>query len=96
MYKKYLFQFPSPFGVRVLKYEFFQHVIVLTISQFPSPFGVRVLKLKAEPVLFAYIRRGVSVPFRGSCSEILNGMFYKNDSAKVSVPFRGSCSEMEY
>ena len=39
----------------------------------------------------------VSVPFRGSCSEIRSYATTKNKLlAKVSVPFRGSCSEIAH
>ena len=38
---------------------------------------------------------GVSVPFRGSCSEIVDNLhFIIEIDRKVSVPFRGSCSEI--
>ena len=36
----------------------------------------------------------VSVPFRGSCSEIKYPNIYSRIDIIVSVPFRGSCSEM--
>ena len=59
--------FPSPFGVRVLKSES-RDIMDITLKEFPSPFGVRVLKLKMDVyILSLHI---VSVPFRGSCSEI--------------------------
>ena len=63
-------------------------------AQFPSPFGVRVLKLseRTENGEFAY---EVSVPFRGSCFEIIMYPKYMEilDDG-VSVPFRGSCFEI--
>ena len=37
----------------------------------------------------------VSVPFRGSCSEMLSTIIVDPKRHKVSVPFRGSCSEMQ-
>ena len=65
-------KFPSPFGVRVLKSVPYAYIRRGEWG-FPSPFGVRVLK-------FGYILSqerkssiGVSVPFRGSCSEISLG-----------------------
>ena len=36
----------------------------------------------------------VSVPFRGSCSEICKSIACLVYSIAVSVPFRGSCSEI--
>ena len=39
-----LIEFPSPFGVRVLKLEYFQVKTTRKLLRFPSPFGVRVLK----------------------------------------------------
>ena len=36
----------------------------------------------------------VSVPFRGSCSEIAEGARNEFKTIIVSVPFRGSCSEI--
>ena len=38
--------------------------------------------------------RFVSVPFRGSCSEIRSFQEEGCRLTKVSVPFRGSCSEI--
>ena len=86
-------KFPSPFGVRVLK--FILDTMVSSKSLwFPSPFGVRVLKF-LEGAAFVAAFYGVSVPFRGSCSEILiDEMRLMEITAAVSVPFRGSCSEM--
>ena len=37
----------------------------------------------------------VSVPFRGSCSEIHSEIKSSVNHLAVSVPFRGSCSEMK-
>ena len=37
----------------------------------------------------------VSVPFRGSCSEIHAEIKSSVNHLAVSVPFRGSCSEMK-
>ena len=60
---------------------------------FPSPFGVHVLKsLQTDEAKEAL--QEVSVPFRGSCSEIGRTMFIKREIDWVSVPFRGSCSEI--
>ena len=58
----------------------------------PSPFGVRVLKLimHIQNILSLY----VSVPFRGSCSEMAS-VIPTGKLLKVSVPFRGSCSETD-
>ena len=88
------------------------------MTLFPSPFGVRVLKFHRN-ACFPHRACGVSVPFRGSCSEIYPfiQVFCKSlywfpspfgvrvlklhDEADgcsfekcVSVPFRGSCSEI--
>ena len=61
-------EFPSPFGVRVLK--------CLgrldgrkSVGWFPSPFGVRVPKSAGESRIRGWWST-VSVPFRGSCSEM--------------------------
>ena len=43
----------------------------LKVKKFPSPFGVRVLKCPTRCSVIAR-RRGVSVPFRGSCSEMVD------------------------
>ena len=43
-----VFQFPSPFGVRVLKFSKAKRQSLHRAGQFPSPFGVRVLKLGGE------------------------------------------------
>ena len=62
--------------------------------RFPSPFGVRVLKF-LESIPEPKMIEEVSVPFRGSCSEIQLHISLKVDPIQmVSVPFRGSCSEM--
>ena len=61
-------QFPSPFGVRVLKLARISF-IKAGESAFPSPFGVRVLKF-ALPADEQASKLNVSVPFRGSCSEM--------------------------
>ena len=61
-------KFPSPFGVHVLKFFPFEYNASLYPS-FPSPFGVHVLKLvEAQRQVW---RGAVSVPFRGSRSEIV-------------------------
>ena len=61
-------RFPSPFGVHVLKYEKTAIQGAITIM-FPSPFGVHVLKCVGVALDKGYIP-SVSVPFRGSRSEI--------------------------
>ena len=65
----------------------------LKVKKFPSPFGVRVLKCPTRCSVIAR-RRGVSVPFRGSCSEMMRSLSALADTRRVSVPFRGSCSEI--
>ena len=47
-----------------------QSIIVRGVK-FPSPFGVRVLKCLPPASLYEALHFPVSVPFRGSCSEIL-------------------------
>ena len=61
--------FPSPFGVRVLKLWNNTDKYVDELL-FPSPFGVRVLKFGLAVILLIVLP--LSVPFRGSCSEILS------------------------
>ena len=61
-------KFPSPFGVRVLKYDS-SASDAPSLLLFPSPFGVRVLKSGSDSPL-QESRLKVSVPFRGSCSEM--------------------------
>ena len=60
---------------------------------FPSPFGVRVLKFRRSIRIHQRLNK-VSVPFRGSCSEISSMRARLILFVSVSVPFRGSCSEM--
>ena len=90
-YNKYANKFPSPFGVHVLKFvcdvlELFPYL------EFPSPFGVHVLKsgIIAPKTSCAW----VSVPFRGSRSEMIDLPSYMDSCPTVSVPFRGSRSEI--
>ena len=45
-------------------------------------------------ISFEKIEKVVSVPFRGSCSEIIMARMEVHKQEQVSVPFRGSCSEM--
>ena len=84
--------FPSPFGVRVLKWAKISRWAGLW--QFPSPFGVRVLKFSRKRAEGRGLVGRVSVPFRGSCSEIGEKLVITGAAEEVSVPFRGSCSEM--
>ena len=60
--------FPSPFGFHVLKSSFKHAVKAYMILSFPSPFGVHVLKW-TRPLSKAQ-SQSVSVPFRGSRSEM--------------------------
>ena len=55
-------------------------------DKFPSPFGVRVLKC----LLHKYEQQNlvkVSVPFRGSCSEICRGAAGKSSTTAFPSPF---------
>ena len=57
------------------------------ISQFPSPFGVHVLKY-AEMTQYQVADAVVSVPFRGSCSEMLVLLFmFMADRVSFPSPF---------
>ena len=87
--------FPSPFGVRILKFtplRLFHGLLQVSVpfrgsyseidesitdyrfkeifAKFPSPFGVRILKFNSNISLQSFISSLVSVPFRGSYSEI--------------------------
>ena len=75
--------FPSPFGVRVLKFNLSPLWLSLSVFLFPSPFGVRVLKLVTRKLVV--VDDMVSVPFRGSCSEITLFVCY---TYKFSDSFR--------
>ena len=61
--------FPSPFGVHVLKRKQ-ERALQTDEARFPSPFGVHVLKW-VKPLITGIPSLEVSVPFRGSRSEIL-------------------------
>ena len=59
---------------------------------FPSPFEVHVLKFARYDIIGVSIP--VSVPFRGSRSEIQSDYDLLEYLINVSVPFRGSRSEI--
>ena len=68
VYENPYYEFPSPFGVHVLKFKSLLIIRHFDI-EFPSPFGVHVLKYgPAIKKWLVYMK--VSVPFRGSRSEI--------------------------
>ena len=46
----------------------------ISFEKFPSPFGVRVLKSLGRTRETDAQSDGVSVPFRGSCSEMITSM----------------------
>ena len=81
---KLLEEFPSPFGVRVLKCCL-QLSLTQSVIRFPSPFGVRVLKSFRPD--YRKLQGKVSVPFRGSCSEIIRAWGESPDSREFPSPF---------
>ena len=66
-----LSRFPSPFGVHVLKFDEDSDWYDSQFRLFPSPFGVHVLKFAWQEGRLS--DSDVSVPFRGSRSEIFQG-----------------------
>ena len=86
-------KFPSPFGVRVLKWNTNYFIWTFIFTKFPSPFGVRVLKLAAEK-LKELKAAAFPSPFGVRVLKLAAKLDKWREYALVSVPFRGSCSEM--
>ena len=59
-----VFQFPSPYGVTVIKSELREYD-ARYIDRFPSPYGVTVIK-SFNPLIVLILHPFVSVPLRGN------------------------------
>ena len=86
-------KFPSPFGVRVLKFDT-DEVYATPHVEFPSPFGVRVLKWSARGKSHGS-RNTFPSPFGVRVLKSAGLYNMRRQVHGVSVPFRGSCSEMK-